>query len=101
MSKKVDSWKSLNALLGVYGVRTSMLHTNDDYWLCAQALWPSIKRQYGATLEELQQDIKAMSKKQRRKDALANIMRVPAHLLSDAPRHQHNLANSLAREAAE
>lgn len=100
MRRKVDSWKSLNALLGVYGVKTSLLKTNDDYWLCAQALWPQIKRQYGATLEELQRDIKALSKTQRRKSALANISRVPDYLLSDAPKHQVNLAKCLAREAS-
>jgi hypothetical protein len=40
MSKKVDYFLSLNALLGTYGVKTSLLMSNHDYFICAEALWP-------------------------------------------------------------
>lgn len=100
MSRKVDSWKSLNALLGVYGVKTSLLMSDDDYWICAMAFWPAIKREPGATLVDLQKRIKAMSKHDRKTRAKANIMNVPPRFLSIAPKHQRVLAKALMREAA-
>lgn len=93
-----DAWKSLNALLGVYGVMTSKLMSNQDYWTCASALWGSKVNQAEATeLLDLQKQIKAISKNERRKLAVANIKNVPVNFLSQANVHQFRLMRSRAR----
>lgn len=94
MSKKPDMWLSLNALLGVYGVTTSKLMSNQDYYTCADALWPGITRDCGS-LSDLQKAIKSMSKNQRKKQAKSNIHRVPSCFLSTAQKHEKALANAL------
>jgi hypothetical protein len=95
-----DMWISLNALLGVYGVKTSRLMSNQDYFTCADALWPGCTA--GAeSLADLQAKIKAMSTRERRSIAKKNIHRVPSCFLSDAPKHEKRLAAALmARDAA-
>ena len=95
MSKKVDYFLSLNALLGVYGVSTSRLQSNQDYWTCAKALWPHLSAA-DASLEALQSQIKAMSKTARKTTARANMRNVPARFLSNAPVHVRNLLKSRA-----
>lgn len=96
MSKKVDYFLSLNALLGVYGVSTSRLQSNQDYWLCASALWPEIAEmnEWDSSLERLQIAIKAMSKNHRKAIARANLRNVPARFLSNNPVHVANLVKS-------
>lgn len=96
MAKKVDFFLSLNALLGVHGVRTSMLMSNQDYWMVAKALWPQIREEKDDTLQDLQRKIKGMSKAQRRKDARQNLRNIPAAWFSEAPVHQHRLVRSRA-----
>lgn len=101
MSKRnPDMWKSLNALLGVYGVKTSKLMSNQDYFTCADALWPGTTA--GAqSMAELQAKIKAMPTRERRAIAKRNIHRVPSCFLSTAPKHEKRLAAALmARDAA-
>lgn len=99
MSKKVDYFLSLNALLGVHGVRTSLLQSNQDYWTCAKALWPNLSER-DSSLESLQRQIKAMSKNQRRSLAKSNLHRIPARFYSEAPVHEKALAAALAKETA-
>jgi hypothetical protein len=99
MSKSVNYFLSLNALLGVYGVRTSLLQSNQDYWTCAKALWPEVSDK-DASLASLQAQIKAMTKTHRKKEAKANICRVPIRFLSEAPKHQKALKISLGMEAS-
>lgn len=96
MAKKVDFFLSLNALLGVHGVRTSMLMSNQDYWMVAKALWPQIREEKDDTLQDLQRKIKSMSKAQRRKDARQNLRNIPSAWFSEAPVHQHRLVRSRA-----
>lgn len=99
MTKKVDYFLSLNALLGVYGVSTSRLQSNQDYWTCAKALWPNLSAA-NASLEALQSQIKAMSKTARKTMARANMRNVPARFLSNNPVHVANLVKSRAGAAA-
>ena len=99
MSKKVDYFLSLNALLGVYGVSTSRLQSNQDYWTCAQALWPHLSAADGS-LEALQSQIKDMSKTARKTMARANMCNVPARFLSSNPVHVANLVKSRDGAAA-
>lgn len=99
MSKKVDYFLSLNALLGVYGVSTSRLQSNQDYWVCAKALWPHLSAADG-WLEALQSQIKAMSKTARKTMARANMRNVPARFLSNNPVHVANLVKSRDGAAA-
>lgn len=89
--KRVDSFKSLNALLGVYGVKTSLLMSNQDYWTVAKALWPKINEFKGATLDDLQKQIKAMKLKDRRRQAINNAHQVPSVFFSSANKHQAKL----------
>lgn len=98
-NKSPDPWKSLNALLGVYGVMTSKLMSNQDYWTCAKALWGSRITGFGEVLE-LQKQIKALSKQDRARMAKANIKNLPPNFLSEAPVHQYRLANALQKEAS-
>lgn len=91
MAKKVDFFLSLNALLGVHGVKTSMLQSNQDYWMVAKALWPEIREERGDTLQDLQKKIKGMSKTQRRKNARQNLGNVPDAWFSGSPVHQARL----------
>lgn len=104
--KRVDSFKSLNALLGVYGVKTSLLMSNQDYWTVAKALWDKIDEFKGATLDDLQKQIKAMKLKERRRQAINNAHRVPSHFFSTANKHQakireHHKRVQQAREKAQ
>ena len=100
MARKVDKWKSLNALLGSYGVKTSLLETIDDYWVCAQALWPDIKREPGETLIDLQKRIKSISARDRKATAKFNIVNVPDQFLSIAPKHQRVFERALEKRMA-
>lgn len=84
--KRVDYLLSLNALLGAYGVRTSLLMSNQDYFTCAAALWPG-KVSKTETLEDLQKAIKGMSKNERRALAKSNIHLVPENFISTADKH--------------
>lgn len=101
MTKNVDAWKSLNAFLGVYGVKTSLLTYDADYWHCAQALWPHIKRHDGDRLHDLQKRIKDMHTRYRRETAKKNVHRLPAQFLSSVEKHQTALASSLMRAERE
>lgn len=94
MAKKVDFFLSLNALLGVHGVRTSMLMSNQDYWMVAKALWPQIREEKDDTLQDLQRKIKSMSKVQRRKDARQNLRNIPSAWFSEAEVHQDRLVRA-------
>ncbi len=98
--RRVDPFLSLNALLGTYGVKTSLLLSNQDYFTCADALWPG-KISAGNTLEDIRKCIKAMSLPERRSLAKKNISRVPSCFLSDADKHQRALAKALGKELAE
>lgn len=91
MAKKVNFFLSLNALLGVHGVRTSMLQSNQDYWMVAKALWPQIREEKNDTLQDLQKKIKGMPKAQRRKDARQNLRNIPSAWFSEAHVHQQRL----------
>lgn len=92
MTKTVNPFLSLQALLGWHGVKTSLLMSNQDFWTCAHALWPGKIREFkDATLEDLQQQIKAMSKGERRHLGRENVRNIPANWLSDAPVHQAKL----------
>lgn len=93
-TKAPDPWKSLNALLGVYGVMTSRLMSNQDYWTCAKALWGKKITGFGEVLE-LQKQIKGMSKQERRNLAVKNIKNLPEQFISQADVHQYRLARSL------
>lgn len=94
MAKRVNFFLSLNALLGVHGVRTSMLQSNQDYWMVAKALWPQIREEKGDTLQDLQRKIKSMSKAQRRKDARQNLQNIPSAWFSEATVHQYRLGRA-------
>lgn len=99
MRKKVDYFRSLNALLGTYGVKTSRLMSNQDYFVCADALWPGITIR-ATTLAELQAAIKRMSMRERRGLAKANIHRIPNLFLSHADKHERALSRALEKERA-
>lgn len=59
--------ESLKALLGSRGVKVSRLDTADDYWQVACLLWPTvIRRGSDNSFQALMDQIKAMSKKQRK-----------------------------------
>ena len=100
MSKrKPDMWLSLNALLGTYGVMTSKLMSNQDYFTCAEALWPGVTRRC-ESLEDLQRAIKSLSKIDRRSRAKTNLHHVPSCFLSSAEKHERALAAALLQEHA-
>jgi hypothetical protein len=99
MSKPVDYFLSLNALLGWYGVKTSQLTSNQDYWNVAKALWPDHITASGS-LEDLQRQIKALPRKLRKQIARSNVHHVPPHLLSNAPIHEKALRAALAGGSA-
>lgn len=103
MSKPVDYFLSLNAMLGVHGVATSRLQTNKDYWTCASALWPEIAEmnEWDNSLARLQEAVKAIPKDRRKTTARANMHNVPVRFLSNNPVHVANLVKSRsAGEAA-
>lgn len=66
-ANKAPAPESLKALLGSRGVKVSKLETADDYWQVAILLWPTvIIRGHGSSFQSLMDQIKAMSKKQRK-----------------------------------
>lgn len=91
---KQKQWFSLNGFLGVYGITTSKLLSNQDYYTCAAALWPDAVRGT-QTLEDIQRAVKAMPKAVRKRQALENIAQVPSCFLSQADRHEKALASAL------
>lgn len=98
-NRKPDMFASLNALLGVYGVKTSLLMSNQDYFTCADALWPG-KTAGAKSLADLQFRIKAMSLRDRRALAKNNIHRLPSCFLSTADKHEMALAAALNSRTA-
>ena len=90
----------LNAVLGVHGVKTSRLQTNNDYWEVASLLWPShVDRTPGATLADLYRQIKAMPKSDRRRGGTENAHRVPPGWFSGASFHQSKLTPTRLEQA--
>jgi hypothetical protein len=67
----------LKAFLGAYGLKPSAMQTDDDYWLCAMTLWPSITRAESAGLGSILNQIEKMTKKGRSRIARENYHKVP------------------------
>ena len=63
---KPEASDSLRAFLGSRGVKTSLLLTDDHFWTVAMAMWPAIERGQGATLSDLTNQLRGMTKKQRK-----------------------------------
>jgi hypothetical protein len=61
-----EDMDSLRAFLGSRGVKTSHLEADDHYWRVAKAMWPAIKRGQGATLSDLTDQLRGMTKNQRK-----------------------------------
>tara|TARA_R100000365_G_C2748614_1_gene80773 strand:- start:15754 stop:16236 length:483 start_codon:yes stop_codon:yes gene_type:complete len=61
-----EDMDSLRAFLGSRGVKTSHLETDDHYWRVAKAMWPAIRRGQGATLSDLTNQLRGMTKNQRK-----------------------------------
>lgn len=71
------SFDRLKAFLGAYGLKPSTMQTDDDYWLCAMTLWPSITRSEGWDIGFILSQIEKMAKKERSRIARENYHKVP------------------------
>lgn len=82
--------EGLKALLGARGIKTTMLKSEEDYWIAAETLFPGkISRTEGITA--LYNQIHGIPKKERKRLGTANLKNVRADWVSDAPSHQSKL----------
>lgn len=73
--------EALKAFIGSRGVKASKLKTTQDFWKVAAILWPEHFKGKNGSLDQLETQIRSLSKKQRQ-TARQNVMRVPAELRS-------------------
>lgn len=76
----------LRAMLGARGVKTSMLHSEDDYWTVAETLFPGATKRDGG-MQRLHQQMLAIPKKERKRLADANLRHLKPEWLSGASAH--------------
>lgn len=69
--------EALKAFIGSRGVKASKLKTIQDFWKVAAILWPEHFKGKIGTLDQLEKQIRSLSKKQRQA-ARQNVNRVPA-----------------------
>ena len=77
----VQASEALKAFIGSRGVKASKLKTIQDFWKVAEILWPEHFEDKIGSLDQLETQIRSLSKKQRQA-ARQNVMRVPAELRS-------------------
>lgn len=73
--------EALKAFIGSRGVKASKLKTTQDFWKVATILWPEHFKGKNGSLDQLEKQIRSLSKKQRQA-ARQNVMHVPAELRS-------------------
>lgn len=78
---KVNASEALKAFIGARGIKASKLKTIQDFWKVAAILWPEHFKGKIGSLDQLETQIRSLSKKQRQA-ARQNVMRVPAELRS-------------------
>lgn len=77
----VQASEALKAFIGSRGVKASKLKTIQDFWKVAAILWPEHFKGKIGSLDQLEKQIRSLSKKQRQA-ARQNVMHVPAELRS-------------------
>lgn len=73
--------EALKAFIGSRGVKASRLKTVQDFWKVAAILWPEHFKGKIGSLDQLETQIRSLSKKQRQA-ARQNVMHIPAELRS-------------------
>lgn len=85
--------EGLKALLGARGVKTSMLKSEEDFWLVAETLFPGkISRTEGITA--LYNQIHGIPKKERKRLGTANLKNVRRDWVSTAAAHQDKIGRT-------
>ena len=76
-------FESLKAFFGSRGIKASKLKADDDFWTVARILWPFAINGKNGSLSDLHGILKGLTKRQRR-EASANIRKVPAQFLASS-----------------
>lgn len=85
--------EGLKALLGARGVKTSMLKSEEDYWVAAETMFPGkISRTEGITA--LYNQIHGIPKKERKRLGTANLKNVRRDWVSTAVAHQTKIGRT-------
>lgn len=75
--KKCQASDALKAFIGSRGIKASKIKTIEDFWKVAAILWPEHIKGENGSLDQLEAQIRSLSKKQRQ-SARQNVKNVPA-----------------------